>query len=156
MLTINIPGFKILALKHLVLDFNGTLACNGEVLPGVAERMVALAGRLAIHVVTGNTFDNAAQALAGLPCQVELLSGTGLSEAKQAYVVRLGADKVAAVGNGRNDRLMLAVAALGIAVVQGEGAAAETLASADVVAPGIAEALDLLLVPKRLVATLRS
>lgn len=155
MLTINIPGFKILALKHLVLDFNGTLACGGEVLPGVAERLAALAGRLAIHVVTGNTFGNAASALEGWPCQLEMLPGEGLSEAKRDYVERLGAEKVAAVGNGRNDRLMLGVAALGIAVVQGEGAAAETLASAHLVVPGIAEALDLLLFPKRLVATLR-
>lgn len=154
MLTVSIPGFRILALKHLVLDFNGTLACNGEVLPGVAERMVALSGRLVIHVATGDTFGNAAAALKGLPCQVELLPEAGLSEAKRAYVARLGADRVA-IGNGRNDRLMLSVAALGIAVIQGEGAAAETLACADVVAPGIAEALDLLLFPKRLVATLR-
>ena len=78
-----------------------------------------------------------------------------MSEAKRAYVARLGADRVVAIGNGRNDRMMLAAASLGIAVVQGEGAAAETLASADVVAPGIVDALDLLLFPKRLVATLR-
>ena len=77
MLTINIPGFRILALKHLVLDFNGTLACNGEVLPCVAERLVALAGRLVVHVETGDTFGNAAEALKDLPCQVELLPEAG-------------------------------------------------------------------------------
>ena len=51
---------------------------------------------------------------------------------------------------------MLEGAALGIAVIQAEGAAGETLMAADVVAPGILEALDLLANPLRLVATLRA
>ena len=51
---------------------------------------------------------------------------------------------------------MLAEAALGIAVVGPEGAAAATLAAADVVAPGIFSALDLLANPLRLTATLRA
>jgi len=68
----------------------------------------------------------------------------------------LGADAVAAVGNGRNDRRMLQAAGLGIAVVQREGCAVETLMGADVAAPDILSALELLLEPLRLTATLRS
>ena len=62
----------------------------------------------------------------------------------------------AAAGNGRNDRKMLKAAALGIAVIQREGAAAETVAAADVVSSSILDALELLQNPKRLLATLRS
>ena len=51
---------------------------------------------------------------------------------------------------------MLASAGLGIAVIQGEGAAVETLLAARIVAPDIGTALGLLLNPRRLVATLRS
>ena len=51
---------------------------------------------------------------------------------------------------------MLQAAALGIAVIGPECAAAEALAAADIVAPNILAALDLLLNPLRLVATLRS
>jgi soluble P-type ATPase len=40
--------------------------------------------------------------------------------------------------------------------VQKEGTAFETLSAADVVTPDIRSALDLLLFPKRLIATLRS
>ena len=69
---------------------------------------------------------------------------------------RLGGDNAVAVGNGRNDRLMLQEAALGIAVLQAEGAAVEALLAADLVAPDILAALDLLLVPGALTATLRS
>ena len=52
--------------------------------------------------------------------------------------------------------MMLAAAALGIAVCGAEGAAAETLQVADVVVIRIVDALDLLLHPKRLMATLRA
>ena len=47
-------------------------------------------------------------------------------------------------------------AALGIGVVGFEGAAVDALQASDIVAPGIQSALDLLLNPLRLVATLRS
>ena len=46
--------------------------------------------------------------------------------------------------------------ALGIALVQREGGAAEAIASADAVVPDILDAFELLRNPKRLVATLRS
>lgn len=59
------------------------------------------------------------------------------------------------IGNGRNDHLMLRPAALAIAVVQQEGAWTDTLASAQVIVREIRDALDLLLYPQRLIATLR-
>ena len=55
-----------------------------------------------------------------------------------------------------NDRKILSAAAVGIALIQREGGAAETLASADVVSTSILDALEFLRNPKRLVATLRS
>jgi soluble P-type ATPase len=59
------------------------------------------------------------------------------------------------MGNGRNDRLMLQTAALGVAVCQAEGAAVQTMLAADVIVPDTQAALDLLIYPLRLVATLR-
>jgi soluble P-type ATPase len=67
----------------------------------------------------------------------------------------LGAAQVAAVGNGANDEGMLRAAAVGIAVIQQEGTAVATLCAADVVVPDIRAALDLLIEPQRLIATLR-
>jgi soluble P-type ATPase len=55
-----------------------------------------------------------------------------------------------------NDTGMLRRAALGIAVLGGEGLAVACLPAADVVAPDIGTALDLLLRPPRLLATLRT
>jgi len=75
---------------------------------------------------------------------------------KLDYVKGLGCDNTVCIGNGRNDRLMLKEAVLGIAVVLKEGVAAETLVSADVVCTSIVSALELLMHPLRLTATLRS
>ena len=75
---------------------------------------------------------------------------------RSASSLALGADHVVAIGNGRNDRLMLAASALGIGVGGTEGIAVETIAACDVVVPDIGAALDLLLETKRLVASLRS
>ena len=52
-------------------------------------------------------------------------------------------------------RAMLECAALGIAIMGPEGVAGITLQKADVVVPDIRSALELLLYPKRLIATLR-
>jgi soluble P-type ATPase len=156
MLQVEIPGYAPLRFEHLVLDYNGTLALDGRLLPGVKPRLRALSRVLAIHVVTADTFGMARAALAGLPCRVSILPARGQDRAKLAYVRRLGSARTVCIGNGRNDRLMLRSAALGIAVLQGEGAAMVTLGAADIVMPAIAEALDLLVNPLRLIASLRS
>lgn len=56
MLKIVIPGNVTLGLQHLVLDFNGTLACDGELLDGLKPRLDNLSRHLDIHVVTADTF----------------------------------------------------------------------------------------------------
>lgn len=155
MIAIEVPGFGALRLEHLVLDFNGTLAVDGALLPGVAKRLAALAPQLSIHVLTADTHGTAAGALAGVPCALNVVPATGQAEAKWRFVDSLGANGLVAIGNGRNDRLMLGAARLGIAVIQSEGAAAETIAAADLVVPTLADALDLLMHPLRLVASLR-
>lgn len=152
---LNIPVLSA-TLHHLVLDFNGTLACDGQLLPGVAERLQRLSQQLDVHVVTGNTFGGAAEALASLPCTVVLLPAQDQTQAKAAYVRALGPQATACVGNGRNDLQMMQAAALGIAVCQAEGASPATVAAAQVVTGSIQDALDLLLNPLRLTATLRT
>lgn len=155
MLEIAIPGAEPLRLDYLVADFNGTLACDGALLPGVREALRHLAEALSIHVLTADTFGQAREALAGISCELTILSPGHQDAAKLRHVEDLGAARCACIGNGRNDRLMLAAAALGIAVVQAEGTAVQTLLAADVAAPDIHAALGLLLNPARLVATLR-
>jgi soluble P-type ATPase len=153
---LQIPGFGILQIEHLVLDYNGTLAQDGRLLRGVRGRLARIARVLQIHVVTGDTFATARRALRGLPCRLVVLAARDQDGAKRRYVLRLGAGTTACIGNGRNDRSMLGAARLGIAVVQREGASTAALAAADLVLPSVQDALDLFLHPVRLTATLRS
>lgn len=156
MIPIDIPGWKELELEHLVLDFNGTMACDGKLIAGVRDRLDRLAADLEILVLTADTFGTARKQLEKLPCELTVLPAANQAEAKRHRIERLGAAATVAIGNGRNDRLMLEAAALGIAVLQEEGAAMDALALADVVCRDIGDALDLLLHPARLRATLRS
>jgi soluble P-type ATPase len=156
MLELSVPGFKELRLAHLVLDYNGTLALDGMLIDGVAETLAALSTHLEIHVITADTFGQVKAAMAGLPCRVSILPPGQQDTGKLTYVGQLGLDRTVCIGNGRNDRLMLQQSALGIVLLQGEGAAAQTLMSADVVATDILDALELLTNPLRLVATLRA
>jgi P-type E1-E2 ATPase len=155
MISIDIPGCDVLNLEHLVLDFNGTLAVDGRLLNGLAPRIAQLADQLDVHVVTGNTYGDARTQLRACRTEVVCVPPYKQAEAKRDYVVRLGAGRVAAVGNGRNDALMLRQAALGIAVLGTEGLAGDTLEAADIVVRHAVDALGLMLFPKRLVAVLR-
>ena len=156
MISIDVPGFRKLDLRHLVLDYNGTLALDGRLLPGVAEKLSQLARHIQIHVITADTFGLARSELVALPLTVTIAPAEGQAQAKRQFVSGLGADTVVAIGNGRNDREMLDAAALGMALLQREGAAAETIAAADLVCASVLDALDLLSHPERLIATLRS
>jgi len=152
---IEIPPDIVIEVEHLVLDYNGTLAQDGVLLPGVAPRIADLAGSLRIHVVTADTFGTVTRELQGLPCEIVTLPAQHQGQAKLDYARQLGIERSVCIGNGHNDRLMLADAALGIAVAQAEGAAASALAAARIHCPSILDALDLLRHPKRLTATLR-
>jgi len=151
-LRVEIPGRGTLELRHLLLDLNGTLARDGRLLPAVRRRLPALARLLEVRVLTADTFGTAARQLQGLPVRlVQVATG----REKERIARALGPAGVAAVGNGANDVALLRRATLGIAVVGPEGAAAAAVASADVVVVRVEDALDLLLRPRRLVATLR-
>ncbi|GBC62748.1 ATPase P [Desulfonema ishimotonii] len=151
-----IPGYGTVRIDHIVLDYNGTLAVDGELLPGVRSALNTLAENIGVHVLTADTFGKAASRLEGVRCRLSVLPPGDQDAGKRDYVRQLGADRTACVGNGRNDRLMLETSALGIAVILGEGAAAETVRAADIVCTDIVAALELLTHPLRLTATLRA
>jgi len=153
---IEIPGYGELELTHMVMDYNGTLAIDGQLIDGVKDALIKLSKRLSLHVLTADTFGIAKAGLEGIPCQLTILPKDDQQGGKLRFVQELGAGHVVAIGNGRNDQLMLKESALGIAVILEEGASVETITSADVMCPSIASALGLLLNPLRLTATLRS
>jgi len=150
---VEVPGRTPLELVHLVLDVNGTLTDRGELIDGVEATLRRLQETLALHLVSADTFGSLAHVASTLGLDPKVI-GEGVEKA--AFVRQLGSHHCAAIGNGANDTEMLREAALGIAVVGPEGAAATTIAAADIVCGSIGDALGLLLDDQALAATLRS
>ncbi|MBN1120191.1 MAG: ATPase P [Anaerolineae bacterium] len=155
MIELSIPGKGDLFLEHVVFDVNGTLAVDGVLCEGVEERLAELANLLKIHMLTADTHGGQAAIDAQLGITAVRMRQGNEREQKATYVERLGVDRVVAVGNGGNDAGMLQTAAVGIAVLGQEGLNVEALQAAGVVAGSSVDALDLLLKPKRLIASLR-
>ena len=42
MIKIEIPGREAIVVEHLVLDYNGTIAEDGDLIKGVEDRLTAL------------------------------------------------------------------------------------------------------------------
>jgi P-type E1-E2 ATPase len=155
MIEMNIPGRGLVELEHVVCDVNGTLALDGQLLEGVARLLNSLRDRLELHLLTADTHGRQEIIDLQLGLRAARITPGNEGEQKAAYVQRLGAEHVAAIGQGANDALMLKAAGLGICVLSREGVALETLLAANVLAPDIQSALELLDRPLRLVATLR-
>ena len=149
---IDIPQRGVIELQHAVFDINGTLAVDGVVVSGVPQRIKTLAEHISIHLLTAGTHGNLSEIerTLGFPLHV-----VNRGDEKMRYVQQLGVENVIAFGNGMNDHGMLRLAVLGVVVATPEGMALRALQAADIVVRTPLDALDLLLKPKRLIATLR-
>lgn len=155
MLTIQIPGREILTLNHLILDYNGTIAEDGNIIESIRPRLAALAEDLSIYVITADTHGTAAKKCEGLPLQVLTFPTTEVGAIKASEAQKLSGG-VITIGNGFNDIPMSDVSDLSICVIGKEGCCGALLLHTDVVVTSIEDALDLLLKPGRLRATLRT
>jgi soluble P-type ATPase len=156
MISINIPGAGEKEIHHLVFDYNGTIAIDGILIPGVKEALQSLSDRVACHVITADTFGFVTQQVSDIDCDVVIISPGDQARQKQQFIAALGADHTLCAGNGVNDVLMLKQAAIGIAVLQEEGLAAGALAAADLVVKDILDVFALLDTRERIMATLRN
>ena len=155
MLKIKIPGRKELVLSHLILDYNGTIAEDGEIIGSIRPRLEELAGCLSIYVITADTHGTAAEKCRGLPLEVLTFPTTEVGAIKAREAMKLSGG-VVTIGNGFNDIPMSDAADLSICVIGREGCCGALLAHTDIVVTSIDDALDLLLKNGRIRATLRT
>jgi P-type E1-E2 ATPase len=155
MIEIKVPGRDTYRVEHLVLDVNGTIVAKGKLIEGVAQRLAELSRSVEVHMVTADTRGRQREIDAQLGIRATRIQPGDESGQKASFVRSLGSECVCAIGNGAIDVGMLREAKLAIVVLGEEGLAVEALNAADVVVPHISSALDLLLFPLRLVATLR-
>ncbi len=137
---------------HLVSDLNGTLAVDGRLVDGVAHRLHALLGTLMVHILTAATHGGTDIIAKSTGIAPVIISS---ANEKTQYIQALQGG-IVALGNGFNDHGMLDAADLAILVIGREGAAVANLNVADIIVHTPVDALDLLLLPQRLTATMRA
>jgi len=152
---IDIPGRGVYRFEHLVLDLNGTISLDGAIIEGISERLELLRRLVDIVIVTADTQGKARELGQELRVEIHILHPGDEQEQKLRLVRQLGRDTAVSMGNGANDALMLKESILGICIIGPEGASSEAIACCDLVTVDINAALDLLLKPQRLIATLR-
>jgi len=159
-IAIDIPGFGPRLIRTIISDYTGTLSRRGKLSPGVESRLVRLQKLVDVKIVTADTYGTAARQIKTITAPYFLKLASGHDKEKRDFARKLDLRHVAAFGNGNNDRLLLrAVKSAGgfaIAVDNGEGVALDAFLAANIFISGAANALDLLLNPNALKATLRS
>ena len=155
MLSVKIPGRDELMLSHLILDYNGTIAQDGEIIESIRPRLEELSKRLHICVITADTHGTAAHKCAGLPLEVRTFPTVQVGEIK-AQQARLLSGGTVCLGNGFNDIQMFDACDLSICVMGKEGCCGALIRHCDIMVTSIEDGLDLLIKPDRLRATLRT
>ena len=155
MICIDIPGVGKKEIHHIVFDYNGTIAIDGILIPGVKKAVRSFAGQAAFHVITADTFGFVTAQVSDIDCKVIIIPAGNQAQSKLDFIAGLGAQNTLCVGNGANDELMLKHAAVGIAVQQEEGLATAALFAADLVVKDVLDVFAMLKTPERIMATLR-
>ena len=155
MASMEIPNYGQLNIKHIVCDYNGTIAKDGKLLPDIKDIFKLLAEDYKIHVITADTFGTVKKELETVDVTVKILLSSDHTEEKGEYIKTLGSKDCASIGNGNNDVKMMQESALSIAIIGDEGCATSALMKSDIVCKSITDALLLFLKQKRLTATLR-
>ena len=152
--TIAVPGWGSVELENLVLDLNGTLTESGDFIPGVVDYLENLkAEGFKIYILYGDTRGTLEHVLPG-SLEIEPVV-TRTAQEKRAFVESIGAEHTVCVGNGNIDVEMFKVAKLSICTIQAEGATTQAMLQADIVVTHIKHAFEILLDPRKLIATLR-
>jgi len=152
---IEIPNYKTINLKHIVLDYNGTIAKDGKLKDEVKNLLPLLAQKYTLHVITADTFGSVKKELRNFKLDIKVLQSDNHTLEKQLYINELNANECVAIGNGNNDAKMIQSAAIGIVILGDEGCSTKSLFASDITCKSISQAFELFVYPKRLIATLR-
>ncbi|WFD11514.1 HAD family hydrolase [Tepidibacter hydrothermalis] len=153
---INIPGRGIIKIENLLLDYNGTIACDGEVISSVKDKIEVInKEEIKVHIVTADTHGNVRNQCADMPVQIQIFDNSNAAQNKREIVEKLGAENCICIGNGFNDGQMFEACSISVIVMGVEGCSAKSLMKADIVCKSIEDAFDLILKPSRMIATLR-
>ena len=154
MIEIIYHGDKKRSIETMVIDFNGTLAVDGKLVPGVKKKLMELSKMVKIVVLTGDTYGTVEKQMTGIGVDTLRFINGDAGIKKQEYVFNINPELTAVIGNGYNDLMMSEAAGISVAVIGDEGCYGKLIEKADIVVLDIHRALDLFLHPARIKATL--
>ncbi|MEA1974019.1 MAG: ATPase P [Bacillota bacterium] len=152
---INVPQTGKYHIENIVFDYNGTIANDGIIIDGILKRIVDLSKNFNVHIITADTFNTVKESFKGTNVNVYIIDKDFGSEQKEKFIDKLGFDKTIALGNGRNDQLMLKKSIISIAVLNDEGVSVKAINSADFLIKDINNFFDMIEKPKKMIAILR-
>ena len=155
MLRFEIPGRDVLEISTLLLDYNGTIARDGQLIPELVDRIKQLQKDLTVLVLTADTYGNVRSQCEPYGIEVRTFPSAGAGRFKAEIAKSFGSG-VCSLGNGFNDADMFDASELSIAILDDEGIWAGLLSHADILVKSPMDGLDLLLKKDRLRATLRT
>ncbi len=149
-----IPWYKKpLKLDTLILDLNGTITIDGKLIPWVKDKILALQKEWwTVLLCSGDTQWTAAKIAQWLWATLYICKN---QNDKKNVLKKHKTKHCATIGNGHIDLKLMEKCSLSIAVIQAEWCYSKSMLSSDIVCTNIIDALDILLLPKRLIATLR-
>lgn len=140
-------------LNTLVLDLNGTLSVHGKIIDGVRSRLSHLKNLgFEIILLTGDQRGTGREIADSLGIELKIAKTSG---EKERVMKLFNKNNVVSIGNARIDLGMFYLSKLRIATIQGEGIHPRIISNVDVLVTSINDALDLLLNPDSLIATLK-
>jgi soluble P-type ATPase len=152
---ITVPGIGEYEIENIVFDYNGTIAIDGIIIEGIMDKIVKLSNEFNVYIVTADTFKTVENAFKNTVINVHIIGKNNESQDKKEFIKKVGSNKTIALGNGRNDELMLKEAIISIAVLNDEGISVKTLNNADFLIKDINNFFDMIDEPKKLIAILR-
>lgn len=99
MLEIDIPGRGTFGIRHVVCDYNGTIAVDGHLIEGVASRIREITEFAQVSVLTADTFGTVCTECDDLPVDVRVFARDDASACKASIVRELGAEGCVCIGN---------------------------------------------------------
>ena len=156
MVSIDIPGKGKMNIENLVLDFNGTIAYDGNIKNGIRDKIQRVHEMgINIYILSADTYHQAAEQCKDMPVTLEIFDVDNAALSKREIVNNIDSKLTMTIGNGNNDVEMFEESILSVAVIGDEGCAVKAIFAADIITNNIDDAIDLLLNPHRIKATLR-
>ena len=154
-MVINVPETGKYEIENIVFDYNGTIAINGEIISGILEKIVKLTEVFNVAIITADTFNTVRKAFKNTNVNIHIIDNENGTIQKKEFIKNIGSNKTIALGNGRNDQLMLKEAIISIAILNDEGVSLKALNNADFLLKDINHFFEMIEEPKKLIAILR-